>query len=105
MDNHPFYPAIATPVPTPVLQPFIPPQIYSNSSTGTLELSGQVHQPFLPEVLYLSPGLPTQNAAELQAFINHCRFILGACRQRIINHSITNLHEITPAPAIFAGHL
>jgi len=68
-------------------------------------LTGHVHQPFLPEALYLSPGIPTRNAAELQAFVNHCRFILGSHRTRIINHSITNLYEITPAPAIFAGHL
>jgi len=43
--------------------------------------------------------------AELQAFVNHCRFILGSRQTRIINHSITELHEITPAPAIFSGHL
>jgi len=30
---------------------------------------------------------------------------LGQQRTRIINHSITDLHEITPSPAIFAGHL
>jgi len=46
-----------------------------------------------------------QNAAELQAFVNHCQFILGAHCQQIINHSITELHKITPAPAVFAGHL
>jgi len=68
-------------------------------------LTGHIHQPFLPEVLYLSPGIPTCNAAELQAFVNHCQFILGGRRTQIINHSITDLHEITPAPAIFAGHL
>ena len=104
-DNHPVYPAIATPIPTPVLQPFIPLQIHSDSSTGTLKLTGQIHQPFLPEVLYLSLGLPTWNTAKLQAFVNYCRFILESHRQWVINHSITKLHEITPAPAIFAGHL
>ena len=96
---------IHTPVPTPVLQPFIPPRIESDSSSGTLELSGQIHQPFLPEALYLGPGIPTRNSAELQAFVNHCRYILGQRSNRIINHSITDLHEITPAPAVFAGHL
>jgi len=92
-------------VATPVLQPFIPPCIESDSSSGTLELSGQIHQPFLPEALYLGPGIPTRNSAELQAFVNHCRYILGQRNNRIINHSITDLHKITPAPAVFAGHL
>jgi len=96
---------IHTPVATPVPQPFIPPRIESDSSSGTLELSGQIHQPFLPEALYLGPGIPTRNSAELQAFVNHCRYILGQRNNRIINHSITDLHEITPAPAVFAGHL
>ena len=104
--NHsPVFPTLATPVPTPVLQPFIPPRIESDSSSGTLELSGTVHQPFLPEVLFLSPGIPTRNSAELRAFVNHCRFLLGQQRSRTINYSITDLHEITPAPAVFAGHL
>jgi len=101
----PIYPTLATPIPSPVPQPFIPPQIHSDSSSGTLELRGTVHQPFLLEALYLSPGIPTRNAAELQAFVNHCRFILGNRRTQIINHSITDLHEITPSPAVFAGHL
>jgi len=92
-------------VPTPVLQPFIPPRIESDSSSGTLELAGTIHQPFLPEALYLGPGIPTRNSAELQAFVNHCRYILGPRSNRTINHSITDLHEITPAPAVFAGHL
>ena len=92
-------------MPTPVLQPFIPSRIESDSSSGTLELSGQIHQPFLPEALYLGPGIPTRNLAELQAFVNYCRYILGQRQNRIINHSITDLHEITPAPAVFAGHL
>jgi len=96
---------VATPIPTPAFQPFIPPRIESNSSSGTLELTGQIHQPFLPEALYLGPGIPTRNQAELQAFVNHCRYILGNHHQRIINHSISDLHEITPAPAVFAGHL
>jgi len=104
--NHsPVFPTLATPVPTPVLQPFIPLRIESDSSSGTLELSGTVHQPFLLEVLFLSPGIPTQNSAELQAFVNHCRFLLGQHQNRTINHSITDLHEITLAPAVFAGHL
>ena len=72
------FPPLATPVPTPVLQPFIPLRIESDSSSGTLELSGTVHQPFLPEVLFHSPGIPTRNSAELQAFVNHCRFLLGS---------------------------
>ena len=101
----PIYPTLATPIPSPVPQPFIPPQIHSDSSSGTLELCGSVHQPFLPEALYLSPGIPTRNAAELQAFVNHCRFILGARQTWIINHSITDLHKIIPAPAVFTGHL
>ena len=96
---------IHTPVPTPVLQPFIPPHIDSDSSSGTLELTGQIHQPFLPEALYLGPGIPTHGAAKLQAFVNHCQYILGNCQNRIINHSITDLHEITPAPAVFTRHL
>jgi len=104
-DIPPIYPNLISPIPSPVPQLFIPPQIHSNSSLGTLELTGQIHQPFLPEALYLSPGIPTRNAAELQAFVNHCRFILGGRQTRIIDHSITDLHEITPAPAIFAGHL
>ena len=99
------FPTLATPVPTPVLQPFILLRIESDSSSSTLELSGTVHQPFLPEVLFLSPGIPTRNSAELQAFVNHCRFLLGQRRSRTINHSITDLHEITLAPAVFAGHL
>ena len=98
-------PTIVTPIPTPVLQPFVPPQIQSDSSSGTLELTGQIHQPFLPEALYLGPGIPTWNSAELQAFVNHCWFILGHRQNRIINHSITDLHKITPTPVVFAGHL
>jgi len=96
---------LVTPIPTPALQPFIPPRIESDSSSSTLELTGQLHQPFLPEALYLGPGIPTQNLAELQAFVNHCRYILGNHHQRIINHSISDLHEITLAPAVFTGHL
>ena len=69
-------PVIVTPIPTPVLQPFIPPQIQSDSSSGTLKLTGQVHQTFLPEVLYLGPGIPTCNSAKLQAFVNHCQLVL-----------------------------
>jgi len=104
--NHsPVFPTLTTPVPTPVLQPFIPPRIESNSSSSTLKLSGTVYQPFLLEVLFLSPGIPMRNSAKLQAFVNHCQFLLGRCQSRTIYHSITNLHEITPAPAVFAGHL
>ena len=99
------YPTIVMPIPTPVLQLFILPQIQSDSSSGTLELTGQVHQPFLPEALYLSPGIPTQNSAKLQAFVNYCRFIIGNHQNRIINHSIADLYEITPAPMVFAGYL
>jgi len=98
-------PTIHTPIPTPVLQPFIPPQIQSNSSSRTLKLTRQIHQPFLLEGLYLGPEIPTCNSAELQAFINHCRFILGGHSNQIINHSITDLYEITPAPAVFARYL
>jgi hypothetical protein len=92
------YPSLATPAPV-----FIPPQPSPHASSP--DLTGRSPQPFLPEQLYLAKTLPTRTRAELQSFLNHCNYLLQNSQERVIRHSLTELHSITPNPVDFRGFL
>ena len=91
----------------PPAQPtFVPPaQIQSDPSSRHLEILGLPPQPFLPENIYLAATIPTRDLIEHFTFVNHCRYILQNRVERQINHSLTELHRLTPHPIIFAGFL
>ena len=43
--------------------------------------------------------------AELQSFLNHCNYLLQNYQEKIIHHSLTELHSITPNPVDFRDFL
>ena len=94
----PVYPSLATPAPV-----FIPPPPSPHASSP--DLTGRSPQPFLPEQLYLAKTLPTRTRAELQSFLNHCNYLLQNYQEKVIRHSLTELHSITPNPVDFRGFL
>jgi hypothetical protein len=84
---------------------FLQTRAPGTQSSGSLELTGRSPQPFLPEKPYVSRTLPTRSPAELQAFLNHCQYLLQNRPNRLVQHYLTELHEITPNPVDFLGFL
>ena len=90
----PVYPSLTTPAPV-----FIPPPPSPHASSP--DLTGRSPQPFLPEQLYLAKTLPTRTHTELQSFLNHCNYLLQNYQEKVIHHSLMELHSITPNPVDF----
>ena len=85
---------------------FVPPaQLQSHSSTGHIKIVGLPPRPFLPEQQYLATTIPTRDLIEHITFLNHCCYFLQGRVERQINHSLTELHQLTPHPIVFAGFL
>src|SRR5260221_6709600 len=105
-NDEPVFPTLIPPVLPPAAPTFVPPaRIQSDPSSRHLEILGLPPQPFLPENIYLAATIPTRDLIEHFTFVNHCRYILQNRVERQVNHSLTELHRLTPHPIIFAGFL
>jgi hypothetical protein len=100
-EDEPVFPSLNIPAVTP----FSPELTYPSSSSGTQEIVGRSSQIFLPEQTYLALQIPTRTRTENQAFLNHCRYLLGARPRKEIYHRLQELYNLTPTPGIFHGLL
>ena len=62
-------------------------------------------RPFLPETFYLAPTVPTRNKVELQAFKEHCLYLLQGRDEKHLEHPITNIFTDCPHPIVFVDFL
>ena len=62
-------------------------------------------RPFLPETFYLAPTIPTRNKVELQAFKEHCLYLLQGHDEKHLEHPITNIFTHCPHPIVFVDFL
>jgi hypothetical protein len=70
-----------------------------------VEVTGFPPRPFLPEHIYLSATIPSRNRDKQLAFIRHCRYLQQNCPSIEFTHMLTELHLLTPSPAVFIRFL
>ena len=74
-------------------------------SPGAVEVTGLPPRPFLLEHIYLSTTIPSRNRDDQLAFIRHCHYLRQNRPSYEITHTLTELHLLTPSPAIFIRFL
>ena len=82
-----------------------PAPIQRGRSPGAVEVTGFPPRPFLPEQIFLSATIPSRNRDEQLAFIRHCRYLQQNRPSIEFTHTLTELHLLTPTPAVFIGFL
>jgi hypothetical protein len=99
--NHSVNPTIIT----GSVQTESPVPIQRNLSPGAVEVTSFPPRPFLPEHIYLSTTIPSRNRDEQLASLRHCRYLQQGRPSYGITHTLTELHLLTPSPAVFIGFL
>jgi hypothetical protein len=82
-----------------------PTPIQRTLSLGVVEVTGFLPRPFLPEHIYLSTTIPLRNRDEQLAFLRHCHYLQQGHPSYRITHTLTELHLLTPTPAVFIEFL
>jgi hypothetical protein len=82
-----------------------PAPIQRTLSPGAVEVTGFPPRPFLPEHIYLSTTIPSRNRDKQLAFLRYCRYLQQGRPSYEITHILTELHLLTPSPAVFIGSL
>jgi len=82
-----------------------PVLIQRGCSPEAVEVTGFPPRPFLPEHIYLSATIPSRNRDKQLAFIRHCCYLQQDRSSIEFTHTLTELHLLTPSPAIFTGFL
>ena len=82
-----------------------PAPIQRTCSLGSVEVTGFPPRPFLPEHIYLSTTIPSRNRDEQLAFLRHCHYLQQDRPSYRITHTLTELHLLTPTPAVFIRFL
>ena len=85
-----------------------PKPIQRTHSLGAVEVTGFPPRPFLPEHIYLSTTIPSRSRDEQLAFLRHChylRYLQQGHSSYGITHTLTELHLLTPSPAVFIRFL
>jgi hypothetical protein len=82
-----------------------PMPIQRTHSLGAVEITGFPPRLFLPKHIYLSTTIPSRDRNKQLAFLTHCRYLQQGCPSYGITHTLTELHLLTPSPAIFIRFL
>ena len=82
-----------------------PVPFQQSHSPGLVEVTGFPPRPFLLEHIYLSTTIASRNRDEQLAFIRHCHYLQQNRPSYAITHTLTELHLLTPSPAVFVGFL
>jgi len=82
-----------------------PTPIQRNHSPRAVEVTSFPPRPFLPKHIYLSTTIPLRNRDEQLGFLRHCRYLQQDHPSYRITHTLTELHLLTPSPAVFIGFL
>jgi hypothetical protein len=82
-----------------------PEPVQRTHSPGAVEVTGFPPRPFLPEHIYLSNTIPWRNRDKQLAFLRHCGYLQQGCPSYAINHTLMELHLLTPTPATFIRFL
>jgi hypothetical protein len=82
-----------------------PMPIQRNFSPGVVEITGFPPRPFLPEHIYLSTTIPSRDRDKQLAFLRHCHYLQQGHSSYEITYTLTELHLLTPSPAVFIRFL